>query len=270
MAELSPIPSAQRPSDAGYQPVSGYAVAAAVAAGAFVLIFVVLVIVAAISKRSALSYELLFLPLAGLILAVIGRSHVRNSEGTRTGMRLANGAWWVCVLGGVGFGSYMYANELTLENESGRFAEQFLEELKAGRMQNAFLYLVPPDERQKADPTDESAVFEAAYLASGFSLFKNHELVRLMVRNGNATQIEHVGVAEVGQISSGFQATHLYRVTCPEGVFGLKVRTVAAEAAGSGGKLKMAHPDGPRPQFLPEGRQDFVIWPPCQRKWTGR
>ena len=87
MAELTPIPAAQRPSDPAYQPVSGYAVAAAITAGVFAVILVVLVAIGLWSRRTPLSLELLVLPIAGFVLAIVARSHIRNSEGTRTGVR---------------------------------------------------------------------------------------------------------------------------------------------------------------------------------------
>jgi hypothetical protein len=248
MAELSPIPSAQRPSDTGYQPLSGYAVAAFGMAGAFVVLLIVLLIAATFVKRSVFFYELLALPIVGLIFAVIGRSRIRNSEGTRTGMRLANSAWWICVLVGTGFGAYMLANEFVLEQKSARFANRFIEELKKGQKQHAFLYLLPPEEIGKAHPDDPSEVFEAAYTASGFPLFKNHEVVRFIVRNGSSTQVESMGVSEVGQIATGFQATHMFRLTTPEGVHYLRVRLVAAEAK-KGGELQWRIPIDPVPNF---------------------
>ena len=133
MADLTPIPSAQRPADSGYQPLSGYAVAAIVVATAFAMILLALVISALVSRRSVIFWELLALPIVGIILAAIARSHIRNSEGTRTGARMANSSWWICVLGGAGFAAYIYANTLALEIESGHFADEMFKELQAGR-----------------------------------------------------------------------------------------------------------------------------------------
>ncbi|MBO0698006.1 MAG: hypothetical protein J2P46_06415 [Zavarzinella sp.] len=229
MAELTPIPSAQRPADPGYQPVSGYAVAATVVAGLFAVVLVILVGVSLYSRRTALSYEVLLLAIVGVVLAAIGRSQVRNSEGTRTGMRLATTAWWICVLGGVGFAAYLYANEMALERKSAREADRFFEKLKAGKVYEAFEFMLPPEERGRADPNVPDA-FEAAYFPAGLPVFKNHELVRLIVRNGSAAELEHTGVKDLGQEASGFRATHLYRLTCPEGVFEIQVKLMAAES----------------------------------------
>jgi hypothetical protein len=231
VAELTPIPSpsAQRPADPGYQPVSGYAVAAALVAGVFAVIAAVLLVQAVFSGRTALWDELLAVPVLGIILAAIARSHIRNSEGTRTGLRLATTAWWVCVLGGVAYAAYLQANSFALKRESGRYADRFFDKLKAGRVHQAFEDLLPPEERGRADANNPEA-FEAAYGPAGFLAFKNHELVRLVVRNGSAVELEHVGVKDFGQESAGFQATHLYRLTCPEGEFDVQVKLTAAES----------------------------------------
>ena len=99
MAELTPIPSAQRPADPGYQPVSGYAVGAAIAAAVFAVILVGVIGSALTTRRTPLTTWVLVLPALGWLLAVVGRSHIRNSEGTRTGLRLTAVAWWVCEIG---------------------------------------------------------------------------------------------------------------------------------------------------------------------------
>ena len=236
MAELTPIPTAQRPSDPGYQPLSGYAVAAIITACVFLAILLVLFIQVALTRRSLFSWELLALPISGIILAWIARSHIRNSEGTRTGVGFANAAWWISVLGGAGFGAYMYANNVVLETESARFSDRFFKELKDGRVHHAFVYVLPPEERDRADPNSPQA-FETAYAANGFAFFKNHEVVRLVTRNGSAVELERTGEGPRA-VGDGFQATHVYRVSCPEGDFNVQVKLIAAESR-KGGKTQM-------------------------------
>ncbi|HEY2911578.1 MAG TPA: hypothetical protein VGI99_15105, partial [Gemmataceae bacterium] len=222
-----------------------------VCASAFVLLLVAVLIKAFQSQRFALWWELLALPIAGLILAAIGRSQIRNSEGTRTGGRLASVSWWVCVLGGVGFAAYIYANSMALEMESGKFADQMFRDLQAGRYREAFEnHLVPPEERGRVPASSSEEVFETAYVPSGYTAFRNHEVVRLFARNGQATQFERVRIKESGQEPAGLFATHIYRITCPEGIFETQVKTVAAEAR-KGGKPLWRIPAQPVPSFTP-------------------
>jgi hypothetical protein len=250
VAELKPIPTAQRPSDPGYQPVSGYAVAAVVVAGLFAVILAAVAIYAVGSRRAILSWELLILPIAGVILAVIGRSHIRNSEGTKTGAKLASAAWWVCVLGGAGFGAYLYANEMVLERESARFTNKFLDDLNAGNPHRAFLSLMPPEEREtpRVDPVNTES-FEVTYNPAGYGAFKTHELVRLFQRNAGDVQYERIGVKEMGQTQEGFQAMHIYKLRCPEGIYEVTIRLLASESR-KGGKQMWRIPSQPAPHIL--------------------
>jgi hypothetical protein len=247
VAELTPIPTArQLPTGPAYQPVSGYAVAAACVAGAFVVALVLIVAFALASKRSALEYWLLVLPAVGLVLSILARSHVKNAEGTRIGMKLANAAWWVSVLGGAGYGAYLYANEFVLERESATVADKFFNDLKAGRVESSFLCLVPPEERDRAAP-DSGEGFAVAYAKSGFFEYRRHDIVRLLRRHGSAT-IERVGVKDVKQAEGAFHATHVYRMDCPEGKFEVQVKMTATEPK-RGGKPVWQIPNRPAPNI---------------------
>ncbi len=247
MAELTPIPTArQLPSGPAYQPVSGYAVAATIVAGAFVLLLLLVVANALLTKRSALEYPLLVLPAVGLVLAILARSHIKNSEGTRIGMKLANAAWWVSVLGGAGYGAYLYANEFVLERESAAVADKFFTDLKDGRVESSFLYLVPPEERDRVPPDAEG--FAVAYSKSGFFEFLRHDIVRLLRRNGKAATIERVGVKDVKQAEGAFHATHIYNLECPDGRFEIQVKMTATEPK-RGGKPVWQIPSRPAPNI---------------------
>ena len=149
---------------------------------------------------------------------MVGRSHIRNSEGTRTGLRLANVAWWVCVLGGAAFAAFLGANYMALEMESRRKADAFFEALKEGKEQEAFeQYILPPELRGWRDPGTPE--FETVYTPAGYPLFAGHRLLQAFRRNGANVRYEHVGARDVGQEGEGFKATHTYRITVSEGAF---------------------------------------------------
>src|SRR5262245_48311667 len=246
MPELTPIPSAQRPSDPGYQPVSGYAVAALVAAGVFAVILAFVAVIAVRSGRSVLSWELMVLPILGIILAIIGRSQIRNSEGTRTGLKLASVAWWICVIGGAGFATYYLTSQMFLSRESAAFVNSFFDDLRADRPHYAFEKMIPAEERGRVSP-DLGEEFEIAY-ASAYGPFKNHELVRLFLRNGQDMQYERVGAKDIGPTPDGFEAVHVYRLRCPEGTYEATVRLLAADQR-RGGKLQWRIPGLPPPHM---------------------
>ncbi|WP_020469069.1 hypothetical protein [Zavarzinella formosa] len=233
MADLTPLPTAQRPTDGAYQPVSGYAVAAAATAGVFVLFLVLVLFSAITSRRAAMSYELILLPVVGLGLSIAARSHLKRSEGTRSGQKLVTVAWWVCVLGGAGYAAYLYANEFFIERESRTYVDKFFEQLQKNRPHQAYVFLIDPVQRDAASP-DNPDFFEAQF-ASGYGNFRNLDLVRLVRRNPNQVEFEHVGSMDIGQEAEGFKATQIYRMTTPEGIFDVRLGLKAAEAR-KGGK----------------------------------
>ncbi|HEX3149114.1 MAG TPA: hypothetical protein VHR66_13640 [Gemmataceae bacterium] len=254
MAELTPIPSTQRPAESGYQPVAGYAVAAMVVAGLFAIATLVLIYVAIRQQRTPLSYEVLVLAAGGVVLSIIGRSQIKSSEGTRTGLRLTAIAWWICVLGGAGFAAFLVANEQYLKRESRRSADEFFEDLRNGRMHSAFLlHMMPPDQRGRATP--DAPEFEQIYSLGGYTAFANNEVVRMFQRNGAAVKFEHLGSRDVGQENNGFKITHSYRISAPEGQFDIDIKLIAVEKR-AGEKLQWYCPGGaagigqPKPEFL--------------------
>src|SRR4051794_20298782 len=107
MADPTPTPALPSTADpTPYVSVSWMAVAAATAAGVFVVIMLALALSAFASKMPLLIDELLALPVIGIVLSFAARRMIRNSEGTRTGENLANAAWWVCLVGGLGYAAY--------------------------------------------------------------------------------------------------------------------------------------------------------------------
>lgn len=232
MAELSPIPSGTRPSESSYQPISGYAVASACATIVFSLCLIAVTYFAVTESRSALWDWILVFAISGVVLAILARFHIRKSEGTRTGAGIASACWWVCVLGGVSFSAYLFANQYVLERESRNFADKFFGELKAGKFNQGFVYLIPPVERDRAAPED-NASFETTYAKSGFPDYQRHPITRLFKRHpGTDITVEHVGVKDVGQEGNGFKATHIFAVRSPDGLFDVQVKLMAAEKAG--------------------------------------
>ena len=93
-------------------------------------------------------------------------------------------------------------------------------------------------------------MFETAYVPSGYTAFRNLDLVRLFARNGQSVQFERLKIKEAGQEPAGLFATHIYRITCPEGIFETQVKTVAAEAK-KGGKPLWRIPGQPVPSITP-------------------
>lgn len=228
MAKLTPIPTAQRPSDGGYQPVSWLAVSAIFVTGLFVLVMIALFINAWTSRKAVLAYEWLVFPVVGLGFAIAAGSHVRRSEGTRSGAKLASLSWWVCVLGGAGFFAYLMANEYFIGVESRNFADRFFEQLKNDKPYHAFTFFIDPAQRENANP-DNAEGMEAQF-GQMYGAFRNLDVVREFRRSAGSIKIEHAGSTDVAQEADGYKATHIYRMETPEGLFEVRVGLKATES----------------------------------------
>src|SRR5262249_58262487 len=131
--------------------------------------------------------------------------------------------------------------------------------VRADRPHYAFEKMIPAEERGRVSP-DLGEEFEIAY-ASAYGPFKNHELVRLFLRNGQDMQYERVGAKDIGPTPDGFEAVHVYRLRCPEGTYEATVRLLAADQR-RGGKLQWRVPGGPPPHKAGKGERASRNRPP--------
>src|SRR6516165_4882614 len=90
-----------------YRPVSGFAIAGFAASCVFALLVLIVAIVALV-KGAPFFYSpfILLIPIAGLVLSLIARSHIRASEGTRAGEPLARAGIWISLFTGLGYFVY--------------------------------------------------------------------------------------------------------------------------------------------------------------------
>ena len=71
-----------------------------------------------LAKKPLVQAELLALPAIGVVLCFAARRVIRNSEGTRTGENLANTAWWICVIAGLGYAAYLLAIDFAIRRDA--------------------------------------------------------------------------------------------------------------------------------------------------------
>src|SRR5687767_9343624 len=88
---------------AAYAPVSGLAVAALLISGITAFAIVALLVGARLAGKPSTATLLLVPAAVGFGLATAARWQIRRGEGTRSGLGLANVAWWLAILSG---GSY--------------------------------------------------------------------------------------------------------------------------------------------------------------------
>ena len=119
MAQSTSAPALASTADSiPYVPVSWMAVAAFTVASLFVAVLLALGVSAFLAKKPLIQDELLALPAVGIVLSFAARRVIRNSEGTRTGERLANSAWWICVIAGLGYAAYLAAIAYSIRRDA--------------------------------------------------------------------------------------------------------------------------------------------------------
>jgi hypothetical protein len=243
MADPFPVSPLDHPvSELDYKPVSAVSVAALIVSGLFVLIVVITAISAFVSKRPALNWEILLIAVLGLGLSIAGRLHVRRSEETRTGLRLATIAWWLSVLGGVIFAAYYGGSRFALWNQSEKAAEDWFDALKKQDFDRAFLATIPPLHRQGINPRNATDI--EARFGAGAQAFRSSELVRFFQRNGEGVVVEPRGMARLEQIDNGYRLQLACRLTSPEGVFDLTPVLTGSEGKNFNGRDWQISTDG--------------------------
>ena len=234
MAEPTPAPALPSTADPiPYVPISWMAVAAITVAAIFVSILLVLGVVAFREKKPLIHAALLAFPVLGIVLSFAARRMIRNAEGTRTGENLANSAWWICLIAGLGYGAYLLAIDFAIRRDARNTLDRWIEKVKAGddvSINDAFLRTRDPAQRSKISPDDTAQIygrFRDEYIG-----FKQTDLIRLAQRNKGQCEITPEGVKEWTYRGEGIDCAFNGTMKCPEGKFPLVIGLRGAESTG--------------------------------------
>ncbi|QVL30647.1 hypothetical protein KIH39_17535 [Telmatocola sphagniphila] len=207
-----------------YKPVSGFAVAAVVFSVLYTVIILALTIAAFVAKKPILIQELLLLPALGLVFSIIGRSQIKKSEGTRVGLGLCNIAWWLSIVGGVMFAMYILANDFALRRQSQETAKKFMDAMKEGKWNTAFLLTVDPGRRASVT-SDDAEALEAEFGKPMTAGFRQNELIRIFNRYSSTGEVNYLplGVQSWESTPRGYEFRLGYQILCPEGIYGVSL-----------------------------------------------
>jgi len=234
MAEPTPAPALPSTADPiPYVPISWMAVAAITVASLFVAVLLALGVSAFLAKKPLLQPEILVLPAIGIVLSFAARRVIRNAEGTRTGENLANIAWWICLIAGLGYAAYLLAIDFAIRRDARTTLDRWIEKVKAGddvSINDAFLRTRDPAQRAKISPDDTAQIegrFREEYIG-----FRQTDLIRLARRNKGQCEITPGGVKEWAYRSGVIDCAFTGTMKCPEGKFPVIIGLRGAEAPG--------------------------------------
>jgi len=235
MAEPTPAPALPSTADPiPYVPVSWMAVAAITVASLFVTILLAFGVAAFLAKKPLLQPELLAFPAIGIVLSFAARRVIRNAEGTRTGENLANSAWWICLVAGLGYAAYLLAIDFAIRRDARSELERWIENIKAGdetSISTAFLRTREPGQRATIRPDDIAQIrgrFRDDYLG-----FEHCDLVQLAQRNRSACEFVPATVKEWTTRPGGVDCAFSGLLKCPEGKFPVTVALRGMEPTSS-------------------------------------
>jgi hypothetical protein len=235
MAEPTPAPALPSTADPiPYVPVSWMAVAAIAVASLFVAILLVLGLVAFREKKPLIQPVFLALPAIGVVLSFAARRLIRNSEGTRTGENLANNAWWICLVAGLGYAAYLLAIDFAIRRDARSELERWVENIKTAEetsVNTAFLRTREPGQRSTIRPDDTAQIkgrFRDDYLG-----FEQCDLVVLAQRNKGACEFTPGAVKEWSTRAGGVDCAYSGVLKCPEGQFPVTVALRGMEPTGT-------------------------------------
>lgn len=253
-AKPMPVDVSDRPVDpAGYRPLSGMAIAGFAMAIAYALLVLVGGFTALKQGTPLLLGGWSFVPFLAVALSLGAWVQISRSEGTRAGMMLARWGLYIGLFFGVGYQAYYAATYFAVREQAHQFTEGWLNLIRQGRLNQAFLLTQEVPVRQGVNPEDEAAMlirFDQLNPALGGSHgllthFREHDLARVLRQGGAEATITPLGVTTWDHRGGAYYMRRAYRVHTMEGDFTFEVSVQGGDSpTGEAGK-----------------RQWHVIWP---------
>src|ERR1700722_19764588 len=133
MAEPTAFPKSREANDAGYQQISGFAIAGLVVGILFVSFLLLQVVIGLLSHAVVLMpLWLEFVAALGVGLSLLGIRAIRGSGGTLAGLRIAKSALWLSLVADLVYGSYYGATYLAIRQQADAFTRDWFDKISKG------------------------------------------------------------------------------------------------------------------------------------------
>jgi hypothetical protein len=225
MADSTPAPPESATEAGSYRPLAGLALASIVVAGGYALLVSAFALMAIIGGNPVfLSPWALVFPVTAVILASAARWQIRNSEGARSGLTLANWGWWLGLIFGVVHAAIFFGTLLAVWTQAqGELERSFFAKIRQGDLDEAFQFSLDPDQRATSKEVRERFLSMEGGKKGPLSRFKENEMVRIIQTEGEGSRTESLGIKSLPELaSSGYGVVLTYRITNPEGVFDIQ------------------------------------------------
>src|SRR5712692_10124582 len=159
MADSTTFPEEHVVEPLVYRRVSGFAIAAIIVACCYGLI-VLFACVSGLSKGTPvlLSPWLQAVSVLGTFLGLAALVHIRRSEGTVAGGKLAVWSLLLSVFFGLSYAAYYVATYFAIRQQADNFTQRWFKRLEEGKINHAFLDTQDPAVRLRINAEDEEAI----------------------------------------------------------------------------------------------------------------
>ena len=171
---------------------------------------------------------------AALLTCWLALSRIAAAEGTLGGASLAKWGVGLTLFFALNYGAYRLSTTFAVRSQARFCTDTFLDLLRHGEPQAAFLYTVPTNRRPQGG--DLRRIIEVEHNVGGaagrgaYSLFSNASFVQQLMLAGKEAKLEPVGFSTTFE-KRAYYSTVTYKVTTPLASFVLDVTAVGQEGA---------------------------------------
>jgi hypothetical protein len=178
---------------------------------------------------------------AACLVSWLARTQIQKSEGAQGGQGLTTWGLAVGLVFGLNYAAYWLATDWAVKQQAAAFAADWLETIKKGNLDRAFVVSRKPSSGASGEPALARPDLEVRYNANRrspqdpgeYSGFAARDYVRLMRIGGEGTQVE-LKHAQWLYEKSAYDVTLVYQVSTPsDDKFSLQVVLRSTEPSGT-------------------------------------
>jgi hypothetical protein len=247
--QLPPATGAPATGEETYKPISGLALGGLILSGIFAGLVVFSTAVALVKGAPIfLPTWLLLTPIVGFILCLVGRNQILGSDDTRAGLKLAHWGVALALFSGLGYAAYFVTIGYAVAGQANEFVvgpaepdNGFLKHLmRAGQNPEdfdiAFLLTRPANARVKLRPGDRDIIpntYDQPIQDAGageVSRFRSRIMVQMLMRAGDKTELQPLGVHSWSHERGSYKVVRSYRIRTPEAELDVLLQVESTEA----------------------------------------